>query len=82
MNELQGFKREFEGSQDYDLILRATEKAKKIVHIPKILYNWRISQNSVASGAAAKPYAYEAAKRAILASLERNGIHDALVEDS
>ena len=82
MDKLQGFNSEFDGSQDYDLILRASEQAKHLVHIPKILYNWRISSNSVASGAAAKPYAYIAAKKAILASLERNGIKGAKVEDS
>ena len=82
MDKLGGFNSEFDGSQDYDLILRATEQAKHIVHIPKILYNWRISSTSVASGAAAKPYAYEAAKRAILASIERHGIQGAKVEDS
>lgn len=76
------FNSEYDGSQDYDFILRATENANKIVHIPKILYNWRISKSSVASGASAKPYAYEAAKRAILSSLERNNIHGAEVEDS
>jgi len=76
------FNSEYDGSQDYDFILRATENAKKIVHIPKILYNWRISQSSVASGSSAKPYAYEAAKKAILSSLERNNIHKAKVEDS
>ena len=82
MDKLGGFNSEFDGSQDYDLILRATEQAKQIVHIPKLLYNWRISSTSVASGAAAKPYAYEAAKRAILASIERHGIQGAKVEDS
>ena len=82
MDKLGGFNSEFDGSQDYDLILRATEQAKHIVHIPKILYNWRISSTSVASGAAAKPCAYEAAKRAILASIERHGIQGAKVEDS
>lgn len=82
MEKLKGFNSEFDGSQDYDLILRAAEQAKKIVHIPKILYHWRISANSVASGAQAKPYAYEAAKRAILAHLERCGINSAKVEDS
>lgn len=82
MDKLGGFNSEFDGSQDYDLILRATEQAKQIVHIPKILYNWRISSTSVASGTAAKPYAYEAAKRAILASIERHGIQGAKVEDS
>lgn len=82
MDKLKGFNSEFDGSQDYDLILRATEQAKHIVHIPKVLYNWRINPNSVASGATAKPYAYEAAKRAILANIERQGIEGAKVEDS
>lgn len=82
MDKLKGFNSKFDGSQDYDLILRATEQAKQIVHIPKILYNWRISANSVASGSAAKPYAYEAAKKAILTSIERNGVNGAKVEDS
>lgn len=76
------FNSKFDGSQDYDFILRATENANKIIHIPKILYNWRISESSVASGSSAKPYAYEAAKKAILASLERNHIYGAKVEDS
>ena len=82
MDKLKGFNSEFDGSQDYDLILRATEQAKKIVHIPKILYNWRINSNSVASGASAKPYAYVAAKKAILESIKRSGIEGATVEDS
>ena len=82
MDKLKGFNSEFDGSQDYDLILRAVEQAKQVVHIPKILYNWRINSNSVASGAQAKPYAYIAAKKAILAHLERQGIHSAKVEDS
>ncbi len=82
MDKLKGFNSEFDGSQDYDLILRATENAKCIVHIPKILYHWRINNNSVASGASAKPYAYVAAKKAILSSIERHGIKGAKVEDS
>lgn len=64
---------EFDGSQDYDFILRATENANKIVHIPKILYNWRMNEDSVALNSSAKPYAYEAAKRAINAHLKRIG---------
>ena len=64
---------EFDGSQDYDIILRACENANKIVHIPKILYNWRMNEDSVALNSSAKPYAYEAAKRAIKAHLERIG---------
>lgn len=71
----------FDGSQDYDFILRATENASKIMHIPKILYHWRMNEDSVALNSSAKPYAYEAAKRAIKAHLDRIGV-DADVEDS
>ena len=64
------------------MILRAVENANQIMHIPKILYHWRINQNSVASGAEAKPYAYVAAKKAILKHLERSKIYNAKVEDT
>lgn len=65
----------FDGSQDYDLIFRATERAKKIVHIPKILYHWRVHENSVALTSDAKMYAYEAAIRAIKEHLKRVDIN-------
>lgn len=81
MDKLGGFNSEYDGSQDYDIILRATEMANRIIHIPKILYHWRINENSVALSSAAKPYAYIAAKKAILASLNRQNI-DAEIEDS
>jgi len=55
----------FDGSQDYDLILRATEQAKRIVHIPKILYHWRAGAASTASSIDNKHYALDAAKRAL-----------------
>ena len=81
MDRLVGFNSEFDGSQDYDLILRATEQANKIIHISKILYNWRMNEDSVALNSSAKPYAYEAAKKAITASLKRQNI-EAEVLDS
>lgn len=68
------FNSEFDGAQDYDLILRVTEKAKKIVHIPKILYHWRVHPSSTAMNTEAKPYAFEAGKKAILSHLERIGL--------
>lgn len=71
MDRLGGFRKEFDGSQDYDLIFRAVEQANRIIHIPKILYHWRINVDSVASSASAKPYAYEARIKAITAHLER-----------
>ncbi len=81
MDKLSGFSLEYNGSQDYDIFLRMSETARKIVHIPKILYHWRINEASVASSASAKPYAYVAAKKAILDSLKRRNI-DAEVIDS
>ncbi len=69
-----GFRAGFDGSQDYDLILRASEKAKHVEHIPKILYHWRISANSAAGNENAKPYAYKAAKKALREHLERVGL--------
>lgn len=68
-----GFLSDYDGSQDYDLILRATEMADKIVHIPKVLYHWRCHAASVAQASNAKPYAYESGKRAIRAHLQRMG---------
>ena len=49
INEIEGFRKGFEGSQDYDLLLRFTEKTNKIYHIPKILYHWRKLEGSTAS---------------------------------
>ncbi len=69
-----GFRKEFDGSQDHDLVLRLTEKAEKIVHIPKILYHWRVSDASVASDPYAKPYTITAGINAVSEHLERCGI--------
>lgn len=68
-----GFRSEFDGSQDHDMILRLTEKAKCIVHIPKILYFWRGHANSVAANIESKTYAIDAGKRAVKEHLERCG---------
>jgi glycosyltransferase involved in cell wall biosynthesis len=73
LDEVGWFKEGYEGSQDYDLILRCTEKANKIVHIPRILYHWRMSQNSTAGNPAAKLYAYDAAKKALTDHINRIG---------
>ena len=70
----EGFRSDFDGSQDYDLILRLTEKAQHIVHIPKILYYWRGHSGSVASDISAKPYTLAAAKRALSEHLARVGL--------
>lgn len=65
------FRAGFDGSQDYDLILRATEKANKIVHIPKVLYHWRAHQTSTAADLRNKMYAFDAAKKALTEHLQR-----------
>lgn len=66
-----GFRPEFNGAQDYDLIFRCTEQAKQIVHIPKILYHWRVHKASTADNPASKMYAFDAGKRAIEEHLVR-----------
>lgn len=70
--ELGGFRKEYDGAQDYDFILRCVDYSSNIFHIPKILYHWRIHQNSVAANPESKTYAYEAGKRALLSHFERN----------
>ena len=75
------FSEAHDGSQDYDMILKITEIAKNIVHIPKVLYFWRSHPMSVASDVKNKPYCMKASKKAILDHLQRTG-KNATVEDS
>lgn len=63
----------FNGAQDFDFVLRATSKAKKVAHISKILYHWRVHRQSTAEVADAKPYAFEAGIKVIEKYLERTG---------
>ena len=74
MDKLVGERSEYDGAQDYDLILRMSEIAKNIVHIPKILYHWRIHPNSTAEMPDAKPYAYEAGRKAVEDHINRIGL--------
>ena len=67
------FRTKFDGSQDHDMILRLTDRAEHIVHVPKLLYYWRSHAGSVASDISAKPYAIEAAKGAVADHLRRHG---------
>jgi glycosyltransferase involved in cell wall biosynthesis len=73
INQIGGFRVGYEGSQDYDLVLRFTEQTDKIFHVPKILYHWRIHSQSAASGSEAKPYAYLSARKALSDALSRRG---------
>ena len=74
VEEVGGFHEGFDGSQDYDLVLRVTERARKVIHIPEVLYHWRSSEQSTSSNPDAKPWAYEAGVRAVQAHCDRVGI--------
>ena len=67
------FRTKYDGSQDHDMILRLTDKAKKVVHVPKLMYYWRSHAGSVASGIQAKTYAVDAAKGAVADHLRKHG---------
>lgn len=67
------FRTKFDGSQDHDMILRLTDRAKNVVHVPKLLYYWRSHPGSVASDINAKPYAIQSAKDAVADHLKRHG---------
>lgn len=70
------FRSQFDGSQDHDMILRLTSRAKCVVHVPKLLYYWRSHAGSVASDINAKSYAIEAAKGAVAAHLTGQGFRN------
>ena len=73
LNEVGCLDSAFNGAQDFDFVLRATSKAKNVVHISKILYHWRVHRQSTAEVADAKPYAFEAGIKVVEKYLERTG---------
>ncbi len=79
VREVGGFHEGAEGSQDHDLALRVTEIARRVVHIPDVLYHWRVIPGSAAGDQEAKPYAWHAGRRVVQAHLDRVGI-DGTVE--
>jgi GT2 family glycosyltransferase/ubiquinone/menaquinone biosynthesis C-methylase UbiE len=72
--ESGGFRPGYDGSQDYDLLLRVTERTERIAHVARILYHWRKHPRSAAMSIHAKPHAYEAARRALEDALQRRGV--------
>ncbi len=74
LGAIGGMRGGVDGSQDYDLILRATEAAREVVHIPEVLYLWNEVPGSVITGTGAKPYAYEAGRRALSGAVGRRGL--------
>jgi len=77
IQQVGGFRVGYEGSQDYDLLLRVNERIRpnQIVHIPWVLYHWRISKDSVAASVDVKPYAVQAAEKAITEHLQNQKIN-------
>ena len=73
IRKIGGFRVGYEGSQDYDLVLRFTEQTNHIFHIPKILYHWRTIAESTALNSSSKGYAYVAGLKALQSALERRG---------
>lgn len=71
--EVGGFDSEYDGAQDYDFILKCTEKADKVSHVKRVLYHWRTHESSTSANPMSKMYAYEAGKKAIEAHLSRVG---------
>jgi len=72
-----GFRSEYDGAQDHDLILRCTEELRRdqVLHIPKVLYHWRSTKASTSENPEAKLYAYDAGKRAVSDHFRRAGIN-------
>jgi GT2 family glycosyltransferase len=79
MRRIGGFRPEFDGSQDYDVMLRTTELARRVAHIPKILYHWRVVAGSAAGDQDAKPWAHLASRRVVEDAVARRGL-EATVE--
>lgn len=77
-----GFRSEYDGAQDHDLLLRLSEivPREKISHIPKILYHWRITENSTSGNPDSKLYAYENGKKAVTDYFVRRGINAEVME--
>lgn len=74
VDEIGGFRKGYEGAQDYDLVLRFTEKTDKIGHVPRVLYHWRMLETSTAVNQDSKNYAFEAGKKALEDALKRRNI--------
>ena len=74
LEKVGGFRKEFDGSQDYDFVLRCVEQAKQVKHIPKILYHWRMHSASTAGDSDSKTYTFDAGQKALEEHFKRLGI--------
>lgn len=80
VRDVGGLRKGFEGAQDYDLVLRLTERTQNVFHIPKILYHWRMLSGSTAMNQHVKDYAYESAKKALKEVLVRRNIEGEVLD--
>lgn len=78
LDEVGSFRKEYDFSQDYDLILRATEKTARIRHLKKVLYHWRLTNGSASRGD--KPYARKTNLAALDSAMRRRGIPAGIIE--
>lgn len=76
------FRPGFEGSQDYDLLLRITELTERVEHIPRVLYHWRVHQGSTAATRDQKTYALDAGRIALQEAVDRRGEPGTVVHDA
>ncbi len=74
IKKIGGFRSNFDGAQDFDLVLRCIDESKSVIHVPKILYSWRCHKDSTSANTDSKGYAFEAGKRALQEYYDRHGI--------
>lgn len=80
LDQFNGLRSNYDGAQDYDLLLRLTEKTKNIVHIPKILYHWRLADGSTSKSVGEKNYADNAGQEALRDAVKRRKINADVIE--
>lgn len=81
VNEVGRFRKEYDGSQDYDLFLRVLDKTDRVYHVDRVLYHWRQTPGSTAGYLGSKNYAYIAGKKALEDTLKRRGIKGEVLEN-
>jgi GT2 family glycosyltransferase len=81
VEDVGGFRSGFEGSQDYDLLLRVTERTERVEHIPRVLYHWRVHSGSSAAVRDQKGYSHEAGLAALREAIDRRGEPGTIVDD-
>lgn len=81
LRELGGFDSECDGAQDWDILMRATAAARRVAHVPKVLYSWRLHERSTAQDMGTKPYAVEAQRRALQKAVTSAGVDGTVEQD-